>query len=75
MSIEQLRRKHDWLANEAPEWARNIWPRNESLNWFIKANRNRLAAEGAITKLGRDWLIDAERFPDTARKILLARGK
>lgn len=74
MNIEALRRKSDWLAHDGHEW-RVVWPRIESLNHFLKTHKTRLAADGAIIKLGREWLISADRFPTVARQILGLPGE
>jgi len=70
MNIENLRRKPDYYENVAPDWVRSVWPRIQSLNHFLKANREDLLALGGITRLGRDWFVDTERFPIAAKKIL-----
>ena len=70
MTLNNIRRKADFLQHDAPQWARTLWPRIESLNWFIKANKARLEADGAITKIGREWFVDIGTFPDVARGIL-----
>lgn len=70
IELSALRRKGDYYTNEAPDWVRIIWKRPESFDWFIKDNRNELAAAGSIIRLGRDWFVNCNAFPDTAKKIL-----
>lgn len=70
MKIENLRRKSDYYKNAAPDWVRSVWPRIESLNHFVKANRDSLVASGGIARLGRDWFVDTEQFPAAAKRIL-----
>ena len=70
MELNNLRRKNDFLAHDAPEWCRRFWPRIESLNHFIKQNRPRLAEAGAAVFIGREWFVDVERFPAVAAEIL-----
>lgn len=70
MDLNNLRRKQDFLANDAPPWCRTIWPRIEGLNHFIKQNKARLADNGAAVFVGREWFVDADRFPKVAREIL-----
>lgn len=68
--IENLRRKPDYYKNIAPEWVRTFWPRQQSMDHFLKSNRDELVRYGGIAKLGRDWFVDIERFPIAVRKIL-----
>ena len=70
MKIENLRRKTDYYQHAAPDWVRSVWPRIQSLNHFLKANRDDLVAHGGIARLGRDWFVDIENFPGAAKKIL-----
>lgn len=68
--LQNLRRKPDYYRHDAPAWVRNIWPRPESFNWFIKTNRDTLVSQGAVVRLGRDYFVDAEVFPKAAQAIL-----
>ena len=70
MKIENLRRKTDYYQNVAPDWVRSVWPRIQSLNHFLKSNRDDLVAHGGIARLGRDWFVDVEQFPTAAKQIL-----
>lgn len=70
MDLNNLRRKQDFLQHDAPDWCRRVWPRIESLNHFLKTHKARLAADGALFKLGREWFVNADRFPAVARQIL-----
>lgn len=70
MDLSNLRRKHDFLQNDAPDWCRVIWPRPEAFNHFIKSNRGALIAAGVATLIGREWFIDVEKFPDVAAGLL-----
>lgn len=63
MKLESLRRKSAYF-HEGPQWVRNRWPRIQSLSWFIKAHKDELTKKGAIVKLGREWFIDIDAFPD-----------
>jgi hypothetical protein len=70
MNLELLVRKSDYYNNAAPLWVRNIWARKEALDHFIKYNRRRLAAEGAVVKIGRDYFVDTETFPSIAMQVI-----
>jgi hypothetical protein len=70
VDIASLRRKADYYATEAPDWVRTIWKRPEGFSWFLKANRSTLAADGSIIRLGRDWFVNVNQFPDAAKRIL-----
>ena len=70
MNIENLRRKAEYYQHDAPEWVRVIWPRQASLNHFVKFNRDALVRAGAIRRLGRDYFVDVEVFPDVAKRIM-----
>ena len=70
VQLSALRRKGDYYKNEAPDWVRIIWNRPESFDWFIKDNRSTLAADGSIIRLGRDWFVNTEVFPESAKRIL-----
>lgn len=69
-SINNIRRKPDYYLHDAPKWVRNIWPRPESFNWWVKANRKDLMAAGALVRLGRDHFVDAAIFPKVAERLL-----
>ncbi len=68
--LSALRRKDVFYRSEAPAWVRNIWPRVESFNWFCKNHRDRLIADGAMVKLGRDFFVDVNTFPKVAQRLL-----
>jgi hypothetical protein len=70
MNLENLRRKHEFLRHDAPAWCRQVWPRPQSLDYFIKANRTPLTQAGALQKVGRDWFVDCQQFPGAAARIL-----
>ena len=70
MNLELLVRKRDYYNDAAPLWVRNIWSRKEALDHFIKHNRLRLASAGAVIKIGRDYFVDAEKFPTIARQVI-----
>ena len=70
MNIENLRRKADYYQHDAPDWARVLWPRIASFNHFIKYNREELVRAGAILRIGRDYFVDSESFPDAAKAVL-----
>jgi hypothetical protein len=70
VDFEQLIRKQDFLTAESPPWIKTVWPRIESLTWFIKSNREALKAAGAIYRLGNEWLIVRDPFVATAQSIL-----
>jgi hypothetical protein len=70
MNLELLARKRDYYAESAPIWIRTIWCRQESFDHFVKHNRLRLTAEGALIKLGRDYFVASEKFPIVAAQIL-----
>ena len=68
--LSNLRRKADFYEHDAPKWARNIWSRPKSFEWFTKTHRKELIAQGAMLKIGRDYFIDVEKFPAAAIRIL-----
>lgn len=68
--ICNLRRKPDYYGSDGPSWIRSIWTTPSSFDWFLKNNRQRLISEGAIHRLGRDYFIHCQRFPEAACKIL-----
>lgn len=68
--LHNLRRKSIFYRHDAPGWVRNIWDRPESFNWFIKHNREVLVQSGALVKLGRDYFVDVEIFPQAAERVL-----
>lgn len=70
VQLSALRRKGDYYRNESPEWVRIVWARPQGFDWFIKHHRAELAAAGAIIRLGRDWFVHTNRFPNTAQQIL-----
>lgn len=72
-SLMNLYRRGDYYTLMAPAWVRNVWPRPESFNWFVKANRAQLVGEGALVRLGRGYFVDAEFFPQVAPRILGVR--
>ena len=70
MNLEVLVRKRDYYDEKAPQWVRNIWSRKESFNNFIKYNRRSLVEQGAVHKIGRDYFIEVEIFPNAIQQIL-----
>lgn len=68
--LDNLRRKGVFYQHDAPVWARNIWPRPESFDWFLKAHREQLMQRGALVRLGRDYFVDIAVFPDVAAEVL-----
>lgn len=68
--LQNLRRKPDYYQHDAPQWVRNIWTRPQSFDWFIKANRDALVSQGAVVRLGRDYFVNTESFPQVAESIL-----
>lgn len=70
LQLNNLRRKAAFYEHDAPEWVKNLWPRPESFDWFVKHHRDALLAQGAMIKLGRDYFVDVERFPAAASRIL-----
>ncbi len=70
MNLESLVRKRDYYEQGTLSWVRNIWVRKASLDHFIKYNKLRLSARGAVVKIGRDYFVDVEKFPIVAIEIL-----
>lgn len=68
--LARIRRKPDYYKNDAPDWVRNVWPRIQSFNWFIKNRRAELLEAGAVVRLGRDYFVDTAIFPKIASRIL-----
>lgn len=58
LKLARIRRKPDYYQNDAPAWVRNVWPRPESFDWFIKHRRAELVESGAVV------------FPKVAARIL-----
>lgn len=54
---------------------KNIWRSEESFFWFFKENREKLADTGAIMRIGRDWFVDLDKFPETSKRIFLEKTK
>jgi hypothetical protein len=75
INISHLRRKRDYYLEDGPDWIRTIWNKPESFNWFLKNNRGALTKDGAIVRLGRDYFIDASKFPEVAEATLSIREK
>lgn len=67
--LEIVERKREYYYS-GPDWIRNIWKRRESLDHFIKSNKERLSAAGAVVKIGRDYFVDTEVFPVVACEVL-----
>lgn len=70
INLSLVRRKPDYYRNDAPAWVRNVWPRPESFDWFIKNNRTALVSQGAVVRLGRDYFVNAKVFPRVAESLL-----
>ncbi len=75
INISHLRRKRDYYLEDGPDWIRMIWSKPESFNWFLKNNRRTLIEHGAIVRLGRDYFIDALKFPEIAEATLSIRER
>ena len=69
-NLNSIRRKADYLSDDAQPWERVIWPRIEAFNHFIKSNKAKLQAAGAIQMIGREWFIVADVFPTVAAELL-----
>ena len=70
MNLESLSRKRDYYEVAAPLWVRKIWSRSQAFDHFVKYNKVRLTKEGALVKIGRDYFVVSEKFPDVATEIL-----
>jgi hypothetical protein len=70
MNLELLSRKRTYYEETAPLWVRRIWSRPQAFDHFIKYNRAKLAAEGALVKIGRDYFVVSDKFPVIATEIL-----
>lgn len=70
MNLASLCRRRRYWQEDAPDWVRNIWSRPQAFDHFIKYNRAKLAAEGALVKIGRDHFVASDRFPIVATEIL-----
>ena len=70
MNLESLTRKRDYYEEVAPVWVRKIWSRPQAFDHFIKYNKVRLTKEGALVKIGRDYFVASEKFPNIATEIL-----
>lgn len=68
--LERLRRKREFYAHDAPGWVRTIWPRPQSFDNFCKEHRTALKASGAMRRVGRDYFLDREVFPQVAANLL-----
>lgn len=73
INLSLVRRKPDYYRNDAPAWVRNVWPRPESFNHFVKSHRAALLDQGAVVRLGRDQFINTESFPRVAETLLGVR--
>jgi len=70
MNLDSLTRKRDYYEEAAPLWIRKIWARPQAFEHFIKYNKVRLTKEGALVKIGRDYFVASEKFPNIATEIL-----
>ena len=70
MNLESLTRKRDYYEEAAPLWIRKIWSRPQAFDHFIKYNKVRLTKEGALVKIGRDYFVASEKFPNIVTEIL-----
>lgn len=70
MNLESLTRKRDYYDEAAPLWIRKIWSRPQAFDHFIKYNKVRLTNDGALVKIGRDYFVATEKFPNIATEIL-----
>jgi len=74
MNLELLSRKRTYYEETAPLWVRKIWSRQQAFDHFIKYNRTKLASEGALVKIGRDYFVVSDKFPVIATEILGLAG-
>jgi hypothetical protein len=70
MNLELLTRKRTYYEETAPLWVHKIWSRQQAFDHFVKYNREKLADEGALIKIGRDYFVDSDKFPVVATEIL-----
>lgn len=70
IKLARIRRKPDYYQNDAPDWVRNVWPRPQSFDWFLKHHRDALVDAGALVRLGRDHFVDRVTFPKVAARLL-----
>lgn len=61
--LYRLKRKSDFYT-DGPQWVRSVWPTQASFEWFCKSRRDALQQVGGLRRMGRDWFIDAEAFPN-----------
>ncbi len=66
--LDRTARKRDYWQT-GPAFVRSVWPTPHSFDWFCRSRRQELAAQGAMVKLGRDWFIDAEAFPQAVARV------
>lgn len=66
--FDRLRRKAEFYQ-QGPEWVRSIWPTENSFAWFLKSHTQELEKLLAIRKVGRDWFIDTNHFPEAAARV------
>jgi len=74
MDLNQLRRKAEYLAHDAPPWVRVVCPRIESLNHILKTHRERLRAAGAVVAVGRENFIIIDPFEAELKAIFHLEG-
>ena len=69
VNLGTLSQKSDFLA-QAPAWCQAKWRNPKCFESFLKLNRAVLTEHGALMRLGRDYFIVTERFPEVAWAIL-----
>ena len=70
MNLELLSRKRTYYEEAAPSWVRKIWSRPQAFEHFIKHHRAALVGQGALIKIGRDYFVNSDKFPEVANEIL-----
>jgi len=75
MNLELIWRKRPYYEEAAPTWVRKIWSRPQAFDHFIKYNRSALVDQAALIKIGRDYFVVSDKFPDVATEILGLNGR
>jgi hypothetical protein len=70
MNLELLSRKRRYWQEDEPDWVRKIWSRPQAFDYFIKYNRSTLVDQAALIKIGRDYFVNSDKFPEVATEIL-----
>lgn len=66
--LDRTARKRDFYLT-GPDWVRRTWPTPHSFDWFCRSRRQELASKGAMVKLGRDWFVDVQAFPQAVAAV------